>query len=31
MDQPIKNIGETEVLIKLYYDISAKLKVNVTG
>jgi large subunit ribosomal protein L9 len=30
MDAPIKNVGETEVLIKLYYDISAKLKVNVT-
>jgi len=30
MDSPIKNVGETEVLIKLYYDISAKLKVSVT-
>jgi large subunit ribosomal protein L9 len=30
MDAPIKNVGEAEVLIKLYYDISAKLKVNVT-
>ena len=29
MDSPIKTIGETEVLIKLYYEISAKLKVNV--
>jgi len=31
MDSPIKHVGETEVLIKLYYDISAILKVNVTG
>ena len=30
MDTPIKSVGETEVLIKLYYDVSAKLKVNVT-
>ena len=30
MDSPIKNVGETEVLIKLYYEISAKLKVNIT-
>ena len=30
MDSPIKNIGEAEVLIKLFYDISATLKVNVT-
>ena len=30
MENPIKHVGETEVLIKLYYDISAKLKVNVT-
>jgi len=30
MDSPIKNVGESEVLIKLYYDISAKLKVNVS-
>jgi len=31
MDSPIKTIGETEVLIKLYYEISAKLKVNVSS
>ena len=31
MDSPIKNVGESEVLIKLYSDISAKLKVNVSS
>ena len=31
MDSPIKNIGESEVLIKLFYDVSARLKVNVTS
>jgi len=31
MDSPIKTVGETEVLIKLYYEISAKLKVNVSS
>jgi len=31
MDSPIKTIGETEVLIKLYSDVSAMLKVNVSS
>jgi large subunit ribosomal protein L9 len=31
MDSPIKTIGETEVLIKLYSDVSAMLKVNVAN
>jgi len=31
MDSPIKHVGEYEILIKLYYDVSAKLKVNVTA
>ena len=30
MDNPIKHVGETEALIKIYHEISAKLKVNVT-
>jgi len=29
MDTPLKHVGEFEVLIKLYQDVSAKLKVNV--
>ena len=31
MDAPIKHTGEFEILIKLYYEVSAKLKVNVTA
>ena len=31
MDAPLKHVGEFEVLIKLYQDVSAKLKVNVTA
>jgi large subunit ribosomal protein L9 len=31
MDNPIKHVGESEVLIKLYHEVSAKLKVNVTA
>lgn len=31
MESPIKQTGEAEVLIKLYQEISAKLKVNVTA
>ena len=30
LDAPIKHVGEFEVAIKLYHDVSAKLKVNVT-
>lgn len=30
MDSPIKHVGETEIQIKLYHEISANLKVNVT-
>jgi len=30
MENPIKHVGETEILIKLYHEVSAKLKVNVT-
>jgi large subunit ribosomal protein L9 len=31
MDAPIKHVGEFEIQIKLYHEISAKLKVNVTN
>ena len=31
MNSPIKNTGESEVLIKLFYEVSATLKVNVTA
>ena len=31
MEAPIKHIGEFETQIKLYHDVSAKLKVNVTA
>jgi len=31
MDSPLKHLGEFEILIKLYHDVSAKLKVNVTA
>jgi len=31
MDAPLKHVGEFEVLIKLYQDVSVKLKVNVTA
>ena len=31
MEAPIKHVGETEVLIKLYHEVSANLKVTVTG
>ena len=30
LDSPIKHVGEYEIVIKLYQDVSAKLKVNVT-
>jgi large subunit ribosomal protein L9 len=30
MDAPIKHVGEYEITIKLYHEVSAKLKVNVT-
>ena len=31
MDAPIKHVGEFEITIKLYYDVSAKIKVIVTA
>ena len=30
IESPIKYVGEAEILIKLYHEVSAKLKVNVT-